>query len=298
MSARASAQTAIQATGTASNIARKDEKISPAKSPIKIAVLFFGLPRCSPVCMPSIEKNVLDQIRQLGSASTVSHLHHLYRQSRVANPRSNENGELSTDNYDWFVNSRGLIEEPGAAPPAELEKVMAFGDTYGDEGASLRNLLLQLHSLHSVTTLFEQGDFDVAVFLRPDLEYHDPIPKKAVIYAARHPKACVVPNWQSWGGCNDRFAICGKEAALAYGKRLSEVFVYCQDKQQPLHSEKLLKYVVRKHHLSLRTMATRASRVRIDGARKDESFEIFKSSPKGVLRKLRLAYLEAISALM
>ena len=249
--------------------------------------------------MPSIERNLLEPLREASIGAEVHTLHHLNRQQAVVNPRSNENGTLDEDNYRWFAGREGVVEAPDPSLIATmLPSLLAFGDTYGDGGASLRNLLFQLNSLKQVTRLFLQGGFDAAVFARPDLAYHDALPLNALRFALRQPRACVVPNWQSWGGCNDRFAICGRDAAVAYGNRLDDALAYCKEGPRPLHAEKLLKYTIVRHGLKLRTMPTRASRVRIDGTRKEESFSVYASAPNSRIEKLKLLYLDKLSLLM
>ena len=123
----------------------------------RIAVLFFGLPRCSSVCMPSIERNLLEPLRALGVGAEIHTLHHLNRQQEVVNPRSNENGALDEDNYRWFAGREGVVEAPDPALIATmLPSLLAFGDTYGDGGASLRNLLFQLMILSVSRQLFRE----------------------------------------------------------------------------------------------------------------------------------------------
>jgi hypothetical protein len=263
---------------------------------IRVAVLFFGIPRCSEICVPSIQERVLDPLKSMGSSVSVECMFHLYRQDWVENPRSGESGVLDPANYEWFTRQRGMFADPDETlSDTEYQKFLAYGDSWEDGGISLRNLLLQLKSLQHLTATFEKGDFDVALFLRPDLDYHDPLPVEAIAYAAEHPDACIVPCWQWCGGANDRFAICGRTAALAYGNRVVRAEEFCRVSKSPLHSEALLTYQIHKHALRLRTMAVRASRIRISGKTKEEDFRTFGSMVGGWGMKLQMCYLKAIS---
>jgi hypothetical protein len=76
-----------------------------------------------------------------------------------------------------------------------------------------------------------------------------------------------VPGWQWWhGGYNDRFAICGREAANAYAQRKNVALPYCRKMTEPLHSERLLRAIANGERLEVQPIALRASRVRASGA--------------------------------
>ena len=105
---------------------------------LKIAVAFFGIPRNSPICFPSIEQNVL---AQLPAGSDVKCFYHLYKIDEVQNSRSGEQGELAADNYQPFESMSGtLTSTEGVLDRWDFEQVKAQGDTWADDFASLRNL--------------------------------------------------------------------------------------------------------------------------------------------------------------
>ena len=149
---------------------------------------------------------------------------------------------------------------------------MNGGDRYGDGGASIRNLLLQLHSLAAVTSLASQDQPDMVVFARPDLLYHNPINPDVIHHVLRHPRVCAIPGWQWFHGCNDRFAICGREAAGAYGTRGMILAEYCRQSSKPLSSEGLLRFALLRAGISIVALPLRASRVRLGGKIRPEQF--------------------------
>ena len=54
-----------------------------------------------------------------------------------------------------------------------------------------------------------------------------------------------VPSWQAWkNGYNDRFVLGQRGAVLDILSRLDTVADFCREKNQPLHSEKFLKWVI------------------------------------------------------
>jgi len=241
---------------------------------MRIAVGIFGIPRGAAIAHPAIERCLLAPLRGLGELSLLGHLFH---QGRVDNLRSGESGALSPSDYALFASSFKLaLEAPQDClaqwPYAELQ---GYGDSFGDQFRSMSNLVHQLHSLFQVTQMIKAVDPDVVVFARPDLLYHQEIPASAIRATARHDDRCYVPDWQWWGGYNDRFAICGRQAYLAYGERIRQARSYCElpATPRPLHSERLVQHALREARVAVRTLSLRASRVRVDGRIEDEDFD-------------------------
>jgi hypothetical protein len=257
---------------------------------LKIAVAFFGIPRNSTICFPSIEQNVL---AQLPAGSDVKCFYHLYKIDEVQNTRSGEKGELKADNYQPFESMTGtLTSTEGVLERWDFEQVKAQGDTWADDYASLRNLIYQLNSLHTVTLMIESFDPDFVVFVRPDNFFHTALPG----YVFNHPQVrrhnAYIPDWQWWGGLNDRFAVCGRDTYVAYGKRVERIFDFCKATGRKLHSERLLKYALQQVDAKICTLPTQASRVRITGAFAEESF-----SPKRGMGKRENRYFHFFAAL-
>ncbi|BFT60894.1 hypothetical protein [Pseudomonas moorei] len=257
---------------------------------LKIAVAFFGIPRNSQICFPSIEQCVL---KQLPAGSDIKCFYHLYKIDEVQNARSGEKGELAADNYQPFEPMTGeLTSTEGVLERWNFEQVKAMGDTWADDYASLRNLIYQLHSLHTVTTMIESFNPDFVVFVRPDNFFHTELPG----YVFNHPQArrhnAYIPDWQWWGGVNDRFAICGRDTYVAYGKRIERIFDFCKATGRKLHSERLLKYALQQAGAKVCTLKTQASRVRITGVFAEESF-----SPKRGMGKRENRYFHVFATL-
>ena len=146
-----------------------------------IAVALYGLPRCSAVTVPSIEKQILAPLRRCGDVRVY---YHLFLQERIDNPRSGEAGPLEPSNYEFVRAYDGRLEPPpDVGDSADYRLARQRGDRYGDDGVSVRNLLLQLHSLAAVASLAERDSPDVVVFVRPDLLYHDPTEPHVVRHA-------------------------------------------------------------------------------------------------------------------
>lgn len=238
---------------------------------LQIAVAMFGIPRATEICAPSIEQNILDPLRECGDVSVH---YHLYHQSHVVNPRSGEAGVLSPDNYDYFRQFQGRLASPEEAfQGGVMEEWCRHGDAFADGFNSLRNLRSQLWSLLQVSIAVEAASPDVVVFLRPDLEYASRLDGTVIRFAARHPNACVIPDWQWWHGYNDRFAVCGADSYWAYGSRISQALAFCRDTGEPLHSERLLRFALRRARCKVRLLNLLARRVRLGGGVVEEDFE-------------------------
>lgn len=238
---------------------------------MKIAIAFFGIPRNSLICFPSILENVYSVLELY----EVRSYYHFYKQDKVVSQRSGESSDLDVLNYSFFNGMNGFLEEPNACLIKwGFEDVKKFGDTWEDGYSSIRNLIHQLNSLYEVTGLIEssQYDPDVVLFIRPDLLYHQVIPEFCLRGALKDSKSIYIPNWQWWNGLNDRFSICGKDSYRAYGKRVLDMMSYCLENNRSIHSERLLKYSLLKNKARIKALNVNASRVRVSGLIVDEDF--------------------------
>lgn len=246
---------------------------------MKIAIAFFGIPRNSSVCFPSILENIYKSVK----GSEVRSFYHFYKQNKVVSARSGEDSELVSSNYVFFNDMDGVLEDPGRCLLKwNFENIKSFGDTWKDDYSSIRNLIHQLNSLYEVTELIENSQYnpDVVLFVRPDLLYHDEIPRHCLLGANRDGKSVYIPNWQWWNGLNDRFSICGKDIYRAYGKRVLDMQDFCIKNNRSIHSERLLKYSLLKSKAKIKVLTSTASRVRVSGLIVDEDFSGFRGMGK------------------
>ena len=225
---------------------------------MRIAVGFFGIPRSSDICHPSIQEHVLGA---LPTDADVTCFYHFYQQDAVINERSGESGTLTESNYSPFVDTMaGILEKPGECLDRwDFETFKKYGDAWDDGFSSLRNLIHQLNSLHQVTALIEASKPDLVVFARPDLYYHSPLPQYPFSQSTQWQRTVYVPSWQWWNGFNDRLAICGSDSFRAYGCRIEEAMNFCEAGNK-LHGERLLKYALSNAQSRIRTISTRATR--------------------------------------
>lgn len=236
-----------------------------------MAVCFFGITRSLSYTLPSIKRNVIEAAGKHGRIRAYGHF---FLQHQIDNVRSGERGSFDPFEYHKLDLDQVELEEPGLClKERRFDYLRTFGDFWQDDFRSLRNLVHQLHSLDRVTKMVLQDEAEVCIFCRPDLRYHDSL-APAILRAtkARH-SLLQLPFWQPWFGMNDRFAVAaGREAISCYGQRIEQAIDCCRVSSAPLHSESLVLYSLNKADVAVRTIAARASRVRMDGSVVDESF--------------------------
>lgn len=241
----------------------------------KIAVCFFGITRSLTHTHASIEMNVLAPARSLGTPRIYSHF---FQQEGLDNPRSGEKGRMNSEEYRLLNSDWLRLEQPEECLGRwRFEALKAWGDSWGDDFRSLRNLIHQLHSLNAVTEAALAEGTEICVFCRPDLRYHDslrnPLRQAQKVHDTAGGATAFLPFWQAHGGRNDRFAICvGREAIAAYGQRIRLAEQFCRERAEPLNSEYLVAYSLAQRAIAVRQIAPRASRVRLDGVQRYEDF--------------------------
>lgn len=245
-----------------------------------IGIGFFGVPRSCLYTFDSIVENILKPAEEIGNVVV---RFHFYEQDEIINIRSNENSILDKKNYDFFESYSGIKENPDIINEKyDLKNFFSYGDSWNDDFKSLRNLILQLHSLHEVTKLLIDESPDLFILIRPDIFYYDSI--KVDLLNALNDSSFVarVPYWQWAGGYNDRFSICGYDAVVEYGLRINKIDRYFRHYKKPLHSERFLKFCLDSSLIKVKIMRIRASRVRVNGAFAEETF-----SKPTLLRRIR-----------
>lgn len=241
----------------------------------KIQICFFGITRSLSHTLGSIEQNVLAPAREQGEVKVYAHF---FRQRVIANARSAEQGEVDPDEHRLLAPDWLELEEPDTIQQQyDFEHFRQYGDRWGDDFRSLRNLFHQLHSLRQVTRAALAAEPDIVIFVRPDLHYHDslsPFIARAIKGASRNESLALIPNWQSKRErLNDRFAICvGPDAAAAYGCRIDRLNEFCKTCNMAPQPESLVKFVLDADGIPVSLIRARASRVRIDGKMVQEDF--------------------------
>jgi hypothetical protein len=247
-------------------------------APLHVGVLFFGLARDLRATIGSIramvrEPNAAPAVR-LGVFASLNLV------DRVVSPRANEHGvpvdpaqvfELQADAYE-------LVRQDDSTIAGPLAEAMRQRDHFDNDWTSVRNLLHQLTSLRRGWRLMRRAQaqapgprFSHYLFLRPDLEYLDPIRIAEIVARFPGTGSLAIPDWHAWGGLNDRIALADAAAAEVYAERIALIPDFVA--QRPLQGERLLDFAVARARLKVGALPVRARRVRADGRATEEDFE-------------------------
>lgn len=262
---------------------------------MKIAVCFFGITRSLTYTIGSIESNILTPARAHGDVRIFCHF---YNQSRIASPRTGEQGVLDPEEYRLLKPDEVRLEPPDSYLDSDLAaEIRGFGDHYKNNFYSLNNLLLQLFSLRNSWEMAAPWTPDICIFVRPDLHYHDSFahyvahPGRAMIQLANWGNNCGgFRNDHVLSGRNDRFSIChDQRAMIAYGKRIECAVTYCSQYGHGLHSESFVRYALERERIRIAYIPLRASRVRFGGkiSREDFRDDRFSKLRYGLKRKIK-----------
>lgn len=237
---------------------------------------FFGLNRSLKWTYPSIHAHVLEPLREAGFDLHLAG--HFNCPDTIVNPWSRENGipldmsqvhrlglQMQWQEHQDDASIETLLPHVLAVPYRGLR----------DTGGKLRrNVLHQFYSLRQLwrmLTLMDVGRFDMYCLLRPDLEYLEPVPVVQITRDLAAGSDVITPDWERWGGLNDRFAFCSRRGAEEYMLRIRHVAHFCESRSY-FHSEEFLDYVIRQAGLSTSFIATKARRVRATGVAQPEDF--------------------------
>lgn len=245
------------------------DSADPTRRP-RIAIGFFGVTRSLRWTLPSIRENIIEPARQLGDVRLFAHL---YQQTHITNPRSGEDDPLDPEEYRLLECDEVRLEEPGhCLEAARYEWILSHGDAFHDGGKSLANLIHQLHSLQVVGEMINEWKPDVVVLARPDLRYHDNLGPVLREQAHRSARYLSVPDWQWYGGVNDRLAIGSAFACRAYSSRIALIPAYLRKTNGPLPAERFLRFSLNMHGVIPIGVKLKASRVRAGGRVEPENF--------------------------
>ena len=237
----------------------------------RIAIGFFGITRSLKWTLPSIQKNIIAPARELGETRLFAHF---YQQGHISNPRTGEDQPLDPNEYQLLGCDEVELEKPESClAQANYEWILSHGDAFHDDGKSLANLIHQLHSLQHVGRMIDRWSPEVVVMARPDLIYHDSMHAEIFKQLNRSKNYISIPNWQWYGGYNDRFCIGSQFSCQAYTNRFNLIRPYLEKADGPLPAERFLKFCLNQHGIIATPMRITASRIRSNGEVVKENFK-------------------------
>ena len=113
----------------------------------------------------------------------------------------------------------------------------------------LKNHLCALESQKRSFEMVENDniDFDYVMFLRPDVLFKNKFPIDTIDYLHQNENGILVPNFDSYEGVNDRFAVTNYNYAKYYAKRLDGMVEY-RKKHGRIIAEKYTGDIVKKYY--------------------------------------------------
>ena len=92
-------------------------------------------------------------------------------------------------------------------------------DYYKDNFQSITNLLSQLNSLQTVTSMWKSSghDYHAVLYMRPDVLYNCPFPTTALDTLEQD--SIYIADFHHWNGLNDRFAMGAPHTVGLWGNR-------------------------------------------------------------------------------
>jgi hypothetical protein len=203
----------------------------------KIAILFFGLTRSLHKTIQSLHTNLFNVLRD-NSYSYDTFIHTYKIQGEYNNQWSRE----STKNYinedvEALLKPTYFIHDN----QQDIVKKFNFEDYYKNLGDwrgkppelvryLIRNMCLALYSKKQITKLFEQhkDEYDYAIIIRPDMMLKTKL--DITWFNELRDDTILIPERDSYGGCNDRFCIGTVNTILYYGTLLDSLKEYSEKK--------------------------------------------------------------------
>lgn len=216
----------------------------------KLAICFFGLSRSLKKTLPSIESCIFNVLKNHNIPYDI--YCHTYNLRKIKLKRSHENTILNPDEYKLLNPDYCLVDnQDDFLKRYPTKKIFRYGDPWKTNFQNSKNLLCQLNSLKQVTNMWlkNKDKYFGCIYLRPDLEYKNPISISHLLEIQRNPKKpwLYLPEWHKFNGFNDRLAVCTCDVGAYYGRRLNNALKFCQKNKRPLHAEIFLRWHIKQN---------------------------------------------------
>ena len=241
-----------------------------------------------------VATNVLTHAEEGGRPGAKVGSYEVVAQSEFMNFNSCHSSVLDQEAVDY--DTRGLLNATCGT----------YGDAWGDKTCrTTHNFLTALHAQRRVSQLIRaheqhaQFQYDVVVVARVDVLFTSSIPDGIYAEVAAHAvdkkETIVTPNWATFGGANDRFALATRGAALMYLERLDRAAAYCSSHQR-LHSESFTLWQIRQMNATVHKQRNiRLRRVRGNGWLSPAGYKVPEAESKCVLHLTKTCSVEEVA---
>ena len=236
---------------------------------IRVAVCFFGLTRSLKHTINSINKNILNPLKNSNIDYDI--ILHTYDLKYLKLKRSRENNKLDTNEWKLLKPIKSQIDNQDEFDKIyDYKYVKSFGDAWNTKYENTMNVIRQLNSLKQVWKLSETTNkkYDCYLFIRPDLKYTTKLDTNEIMMSLKsnNENTIYTPSWHKGvNGLNDRIAMGNPKVMKIYANRLDDVNDYLKTTKKALHAERFLKYVIEKNNIQNKTINLIGKRVRVNG---------------------------------
>ena len=236
-----------------------------------INICFFGINRSLSLTHNSIKTKLIDKLQAIFDPRQIVISSCLNRPAlgKITSPRSGE-ADSPEDSHPYLSEVSDFYKENNQEEFDrwfDYQAILNFGDFFSDATlinsnnqiargpkGSLVNIARALYALKSSYEMFpEERKKFPTIFVRPDLDIIDNIDIHFYLNLLNaSDDIIIVPTWHSWGGINDRLAICsGGKSSSTYANRFDAVHMYLELSQRPLHPETFLYDIMRLKHIHI-----------------------------------------------
>lgn len=228
---------------------------------MKIKIIFYGIGRGLDICLPSIEKNLIDAVKEFFKSIEVFHL--IQVEKEISNQRSGDFGFMPEIPEKTFKDTQPILInfKPEVDAKTLYKKIINSKCMHGDEHKSSINLIKQLNLLKNNN--IDISDDDMVIFCRDDIyiEFLDiNILKKAKKLKSNE---FIVSCYDWHNGISDRFLIAKGKTAKIFKNRLNQIEELISV-DGGINGERLVRYISEIYNLQPISFNIKFRRVRLN----------------------------------
>ena len=203
----------------------------------KIAIIFYGLSRSLSNTINSIKENILNVLKSNNIDYDI-YIHNYKIYGKYKNIWSGEDTEnFHNEDVETILNPKYFLSDE----QIHIENSIDFNQYYtflhwngyfpeNMVKYMIKNLVLALYSKNKIIELFNKhiAEYDYAIISRPDMEFTNKI--NINYFNELNDNNIIIPEQDSYEGCNDRFCI-GKPSIISYyGSLYKKLLGYSKSK--------------------------------------------------------------------
>lgn len=239
---------------------------------VKVALAFWGITRSLKYTIESIEKNILDVLREQEIEYKIF-MHTYFIDGEYINHWAKESN-TTVDNKEYLLLKPDYVKIDNQCyvkSNLELDKYRTHPDPWKYDGSkdyqTVDNFITSMFSKLNVTTMIlnSNEEFDYILFLRPDVKYCVKLNTKWFGLVNDNTICTTIGGGTLIKNCNfcDRHSICNKKTLILYGCAFNHILSFSMN--FPCHSETFYYILMKQHNINICEINFPLIRVRMDG---------------------------------